>query len=86
MLKQHHVCFRDCVIYYKSTQLHVELAITVDVGDALVKVTYNLEGDGPLALSTDEHVHSWLFLNYSALSQYCCNLLGLGLGLGLGLS
>ena len=31
MLKQAHDCFRDCVIYYKCTQIRIELAITVDV-------------------------------------------------------
>ena len=35
----------------KSTQLEIELAITVDVGNIFVKATYNLEGDGPLVLS-----------------------------------
>ena len=32
----------------KSTQLQIELAITVDVVNAFVNSTYNLEGDGPL--------------------------------------
>ena len=40
----------------KSTQLQVELAITVDVGEAFVKATYNLEGDGPLALTAYENI------------------------------
>ena len=31
----------------KSTQLQIELAVTVDVGNVFVKVTYNLEGIGP---------------------------------------
>ena len=39
----------------KSTQLQIELAITVDVGNVFVKATYKLEGDGPLVLSTYEH-------------------------------
>ena len=37
--------------YTKSTQLQMELAISVDVGNVFVKATYNLEGDGPLVLS-----------------------------------
>ena len=52
----------------------MELAIPVDVGEVFVKATYNLEGDGPLALSTYEHILSFLFFNYNTLSQYCCNL------------
>ena len=34
----------------KKIQLQIELAIAVDSGEPLVKATYNLEGDGPLAL------------------------------------
>ena len=30
--------------------VHIELAAIVDVGEAFVKATYNLEGDGPLVL------------------------------------
>ena len=71
MLKQAHDSFRDCVIYYKSTQLQMELAIIVDVGDVFVKPTYNVERDSPLTLSTYEHILSFHFCNYSALSQYC---------------
>ena len=44
----------------KSRQLLMELAITVHVGNVLVKATYNLEGDGPLVLSTYEYI-SFLF-------------------------
>ena len=40
----------------KSTQLQIELAITVNVGNVFVKATYNLEGDGPLVLSTYEYI------------------------------
>ena len=42
MLKLANDCFRDYVIYYKSTQLQTELAITVDAEDDSVKATYNL--------------------------------------------
>ena len=34
----------------KEKELLIELAVNVDVGEVLVKATYNLEGDGPLAL------------------------------------
>ena len=40
----------------KSTRLQMELVITVDVGNVLVKATYNLEGDGPLVLSKYEYI------------------------------
>ena len=40
----------------QAEQLQMELAITVDVGEPFVKATYNLEGDGPLALSAYEHI------------------------------
>ena len=40
----------------KSTQLQMELVIAIDVGNILVKITYNFEGDGPLALSIYEHI------------------------------
>ena len=78
MLKQAHDCFRDCVIYYESTELQMELAklaIAVDVGNVFFfKATYSLEGEVPLALSTYEHILTLLFFNYSVLSQYYCNL------------
>lgn len=35
----------------KSVYLQIELAVVVDAGKKFVKATYNLEGDGPLALS-----------------------------------
>ena len=37
---------------HKNAQLQLEMAITIDVGEPFVKSTYNLEGDGPLALTT----------------------------------
>ena len=36
----------------KKVQLRIELAVIIDAGELFVKGTYNLEGDGPLALST----------------------------------
>ena len=32
-----------------GTELLIELAVTIDVGEPFVKATYSLEGDGPLA-------------------------------------
>ena len=43
--------------------LMVELAVTIDAGMPFVKATYNLEGDGPLALSCYETISA---LNVSA--------------------
>lgn len=40
----------------KNRKLQIELAITVDVGEPLVKATYRLEGDGPLLFSTYEEI------------------------------
>ena len=40
----------------KLKYLKVELAAVVDYGEPFVKATYNLEGDGPLALSCYELV------------------------------
>lgn len=40
----------------QAGKLQMELAITIDVGEPFVKATYNLEGDGPLALSAYEHI------------------------------
>lgn len=40
----------------KNRKLQVELAMTVDVGEPLVKATYQLEGDGPLVLSAYEEI------------------------------
>ena len=54
----------------KSTQLQIELAITVDLGNVF-KATYNLEEDSPLYC----HIFTFLYCNYSALSQHCCYLL-----------
>ena len=34
----------------KGKELLIELAVNVDVGEVLVKATYDLEGDGPLVL------------------------------------
>jgi len=43
------VCKANTTSSYKiKEELAVELAITIDVGEALVKATYALEGDGPL--------------------------------------
>ena len=53
----------------KSTQLQVELAITVDVGEAFVKATYNLEGDGPLALTAYEVYAFFLLLHLQCIIQ-----------------
>ena len=36
----------------------MELAMTVDAMEPFVKITYILEGDGPLALETYERVHT----------------------------
>lgn len=46
-------------------KLQVEIAITVDAMEAFVKATYNLEGDGPLALTTYEEIRK-LFAVISA--------------------
>jgi len=40
----------------KLEQLVVELAITIDVGEVLVKTTYTLEGDGPMAFKCYEMI------------------------------
>ena len=40
----------------KKVQLRMELAAIVDAGEYFVKGTYNLEGDGPLALTTYEEL------------------------------
>ena len=41
-------------IQNEGTCFVVELAITVDAGEAFVKACYTLEGDGPLVLSCYE--------------------------------
>jgi len=45
----------------KKRKLQMELAITIDFGEPFVKETYNLEGDGPLALSEYEEIHQVIF-------------------------
>ena len=40
----------------KNRKLQIELAITVDVGEPLVKATYRLKGDGPLLFSAYEEI------------------------------
>ena len=40
----------------KKLQLKLELAVVIDAGEAFVKATYKLEGDGPLALSAYEEI------------------------------
>ena len=40
----------------KRLQLKHELAVVIDGGEAFVKATYKLEGDGPLALSAFEEI------------------------------
>ena len=49
----------------------VELAVTVDAGMRFVQATYNLEGDGPLALSCYETIS---VLNAAARQAYYPNL------------
>ena len=59
----------------KSIQLHIKLAITVDVGNVFAKVTYNLQGDGTLVLSTYEHISFLFFIattvHYSNIAAIC---------------
>ena len=40
----------------KEKELLIELTVNVDVGEVLVKATYDLEGDGPLALECYEKI------------------------------
>ena len=40
----------------RKATLQIELAATIDFGKPFVKATYNLEGDGPLALKCYEIV------------------------------
>ena len=49
----------------------VELAVTVDAGMRFVQATYNLEGDGPLALTCYETIS---VLNAAARQAYYPNL------------
>ena len=58
----------------------IELAVTVDAMAAFVKATYNLEGDGPLALMAYECVHclyahitTEYFPNVSAVAKHLVN-------------
>ncbi len=51
--------------------LQVELAVTVDAGMPFVRATYNLEGDGPLALSCYDTISA---LNVSARQAHYPNL------------
>ena len=62
----------------KKIQLRMELAAIIDAGDYFVKGTYNLEGDGPLALTTYEEVRKiYTFIglpNYPNLMACARNL------------
>ena len=49
----------------------VELAATIDAATPFVKATYNLEGDGPLALSCYEAISA---LNVAARQAHYPNL------------
>ena len=58
----------------------IELAVTVDAMGAFVKATYNLEGDGPLALMTYgcvrclyAHITTEYFPNVSAVAKHLVN-------------
>ena len=57
-------------------KLKVELAVTIDAMDIFVRTTYNLEGDGPLALSAYTlirslyaHITSSHFPNATAIAK-----------------
>ena len=52
----------------KKIQLRMELAIVIDAGEVIVKGTYNLEGDGPLALTTYEELRK--IYNFVSLPHY----------------
>ena len=52
----------------KKVQLRIELAVIIDAGEPFVKGTYNLEGDGPLALSTYEELRK--IYNFISLPHY----------------
>ena len=54
----------------KSVYLLMELVSILDVGNAFVKATCNLEGNRSLVLSTYEHV---AFLSSIATIVYCPN-------------
>ena len=55
----------------QKSYLMVELAVTVDAGMPFVQATYNLEGDGPLALTCYETISA---LNAAAKQAYYPNL------------
>ena len=55
----------------QKSYLMVELAVTVDAGMPFVQATYNLEGDGPLALTCYETISA---LNAAARQAYYPNL------------
>ena len=40
----------------KGKELLIELAVSIDAGEGFVKATYDLEGDGPLALECYEKI------------------------------
>lgn len=40
----------------KNRKLRIELAVIIDVGEAFVKATYRLEGDGPLVFTAYEEI------------------------------
>ena len=44
------------IITNNEAQLKIEIAATVDVGEAFVKKTYSLEGDGPLAVVAYDYI------------------------------
>ena len=52
----------------KKIQLRIELAVVIDAGEFFVKGTYNLEGDGPLALTTYEELRK--IYNFISLPHY----------------
>ena len=52
----------------KKVQLRIKLAVIIDAGELFVKGTYNLEGDGPLALSTYEELRK--IYNFISLPHY----------------
>ena len=56
----------------KNRKLQIELAITVDVGEAFVKATYRLEGNGPLVFTAYEEI-STLQAAISVMHYYNMN-------------
>lgn len=46
----------------------MELAVVIDAGEFFVKATYNLEGDGPLALTTYDELHK--IYNFLSVPHY----------------